>query len=318
MAYLKSLCYNFIVDNNKVMIVGTGNVGASIAFALMNQRTAVNEIVLTDIIAKDAEGEAMDLRDALAVAPSYVKIKNGTYKDARDCDVVVITAGAPQKPGETRMDLLKKNVNILKGMIDQIMESGFDGIFLVVTNPMDVMTYYTMKFSGLPAERVIGSGTVLDSARLRTRIAGYLNLNPKSVHAYQIGEHGDTEFTVWSKADVGGQSVKEMLSEDVRAGISEFVKNEAYDIIEKKGATYYGIATCVAQILNCILNDEMRVLSVSSYDNFSDTYFGFPTVVGREGVIRRLDVKLDENEGILLQKSINALKKAIGSVKIKI
>ena len=199
------------MDNNKIMIVGTGNVGASIAFALMNQRTAVNEIILTDIMAKDAEGEAMDLRDALAVAPSYIKIRNGTYKDARDCDVVVIAAGAAQKPGETRMQLLKKNVNILKGMIEQIMDSGFDGIFLVVTNPMDVLTYYTMKFSGLPAEKVIGSGTVLDSARLRTRIAGYLNVNPKSVHAYQIGEHGDSELTVWSLADIGGQKVTDVF-----------------------------------------------------------------------------------------------------------
>ena len=196
------------------------------------------------------------------------------------------------------------------------MDSGFNGIFLVVTNPMDVLTYFTMKFSGLPAEKVIGSGTVLDSARLKTRIAGYLNVNPKSVNAYQIGEHGDTEFTVWSRADVGGQSVEEMLPAEVRKGISDFVRNEAYDIIEKKGATYYGIATCVAQILNCILNDEMRVLSVSSYDSFSGTYFGFPTVVGREGVVRRLDVKLTEKEGLALQKSINALKKAIDSVKI--
>ena len=304
------------MDNNKIMIVGTGNVGASIAFALVNQRTAVNEVILTDIIAKDAEGEAMDLRDALAVAPSYVKVSNGTYKDARDCDVVVITAGAAQKPGETRMELLKKNVNILKGMVEQIMDSGVDGIFLVVTNPMDVLTYYTMKFSGLPAERVIGSGTVLDSARLRSRIAGYLNINPKSVHAYQVGEHGDTELTAWSLADVGGQKVTELLSEDIRKGISEFVKNEAYEIIDKKGATYYGIATCVVQILNCILNDEMRVLAVSSYDSFSGTSFGFPSVVGRAGVVRRLDIKLSEKEGIELQKSINTLKKAINSVKI--
>ena len=303
------------MDNNKIMIVGTGNVGASIAFALLNQRTAVNEIILTDIIAKDAEGEAMDLRDALAVAPSYIKISNGTYKDAKDCDVVVITAGAAQKPGETRMDLLKKNVNILKGMVEQIMASGFNGIFLVVTNPMDVLTYYTMKFSGLPAEKVIGSGTVLDTARLRQRIAGYLDVNPKSVHAYQIGEHGDTELTVWSLADVGGQKVTEALPNQTRKGISEFVKNEAYDIIEKKGATYYGIAACVVQILNCIFNDEMRVLSVSSYDAFSDTSFGFPSVVGRAGVIRRLDVKLSEKEGMELQKSINTLKKAISSIK---
>ena len=304
------------MDNNKIMIVGTGNVGASIAFALINQRTAVNEIVLTDIIAKDAEGEAMDLKDALAVAPSYIKISNGTYKDAKDCDVVVITAGAAQKPGETRLDLLKKNVNILKGMIEQIMASGFDGIFLVVTNPMDVLTYYTMKFSGLPAERVIGSGTVLDSARLRQRIANYLNVNAKSVHAYQIGEHGDSEVTLWSLADVGGQKVTEMLPVDVREGTSDFVRDEAYGIIEKKGATYYGIATCVVSILNCILNDEMRIMPVSSYDSFSGVSFGFPSVVGREGVVRRLDLKISEKEGMALQKSINTLKKAIKSVKI--
>ena len=304
------------MDNNKVMIVGTGNVGASIAFALINQRTAVNEIVLTDIIAKDAEGEAMDLRDALAVAPSYAKISNGTYKDARDCDVVVITAGAAQKPGETRMHLLKKNASILKGMIEQIMASGFDGIFLVVTNPMDVLTYFAWKFSGLPAERVIGSGTVLDSARLRQRVAGYLNVNPKSVHAYQVGEHGDTEVTLWSLADMGGAKVSEMLPEKNLEDISEFVKNVAYEIIKMKGATYYGIATCVVQILNAILNDEMRVLPVSSYDNFSDTSFGWPSVVGRAGVVRRLDVKLSEKEGIELQKSINVLKKAILSVKM--
>lgn len=303
------------MDNNKIMIVGAGNVGASIAFALINQRTAVNEIILTDIIAKDAEGEAMDLRDALAVSPSYVKIKNGTYKDARDCDVVVITAGAAQKPGETRMDLLKKNVNILKGMIDQIMASGFDGIFLVVTNPMDVMTYFTMKFSGLPAERVIGSGTVLDSARLRARIAGYLDVNPKSVHAHQIGEHGDSELTLWSLADIGGQPVTKLLPAKVRKDISDFVKNEAYDIIDKKGATYYGIATRVAAILNCILNDEHRVLAVSSHDHFSDTCFGWPTIIGRQGIIRRLDLQLSEKEGISLQKSINTLKQAIKIIK---
>ena len=303
------------MDNNKIMIVGTGNVGASIAFALINQRSAVNEIILTDIIAKDAEGEAMDLRDALAVSPSYVKIKNGTYKDAKDCDIVVITAGANQKPGETRMELLAKNVNILKGMIEQIMASGFDGILLIVTNPMDVLTYYAMKFSGLPAEKVIGSGTVLDSARLRSRIASYLNVNPKSVHAHQIGEHGDTELTLWSLADIGGQKITDLLDRKTRSGISDFVRNEAYDIIEKKGATYYGIADCVTQIINCILNDEMRVLAVSSYDQFSDTSFGFPSVVGREGVIRRLDLKLSEHEGVELQKSINALKKAIKSVK---
>ena len=303
------------MDNNKVMIVGTGNVGASIAFALLNQRTAVNEIILTDIIAKDAEGEAMDLNDALAVAPSYLKIRNGTYKDAKDCDVVVITAGAAQKPGETRMELLKKNVSILKGMIEQIMDSGFDGILLVVSNPMDVLTYYAWKFSGLPYERVIGSGTVLDSARLRQRLASYLNVNPKSVHAYQVGEHGDSEVSLFSTADVGGQKISTMLPRDVMKGTSEFVRNEAYEIIDRKGATYYGIATCVVQILNSIFNDEMRILPVSSYDTFSDTCFGWPSVVGRAGVLRRLDIKISEHEGIELQKSINVLRDDISQIK---
>ena len=305
-----------LMDNNKIMIVGTGNVGASIAYGIINQRTTINEVILTDIIAKDAEGEAMDLRDALAIAPSYVKIRNGTYKDARDCDVVVITAGAAQKPGETRMELLAKNVNILQGMIEQIMASGFNGLFLIVTNPMDVLTYYAYKFSSLPAEKIIGSGTVLDSARLRTRIASYLNVNPKSVHAYQVGEHGDSELTLWSLADLGGQSVSRLLNRDVRTDISNFVRNEAYDIIEKKGATYYGIATCVIDILNCIFNDELRVLPVSSYDHFSDTSFGWPTIIGRTGIIRRLDLKISEHEGIELQKSINTLKKAISSVRL--
>ena len=303
------------MDNNKVMIVGTGNVGASIAFAILNQRTAVNEIILTDIVAEDAEGEAMDLRDALAVAPSYVKVSNGTYKDAKDCDVVVITAGAAQKPGETRMELLNKNVGILRGMVKEIMDSGFDGIFLVVTNPMDVMTYFALKFSGLPAERVIGSGTVLDSARLRQRIAGYLNVNPKSVHAYQVGEHGDSELTLWSLAEVGGQKITELLPKETLDGVSDFVKNEAYEIINKKGATYYGIAASVVMILDSIFNDEMRVLPVSSFDGFSGTCFGWPTVVGRAGAIRRLDLKISEKEGISLQKSINVLNEAISSVK---
>lgn len=302
------------MDNNKVMIVGTGNVGASIAFAALNQRTAINEIILTDIVTEDAEGEAMDLRDALPVAPSYLKISNGTYKDARDCDVVVITAGVPQKPGESRMELLSKNVGILKDMVAQIMESGFDGIFLVVTNPMDVLTYFTLKFSGLPAERVIGSGTLLDSARLRERTANYLDVNPKSVNAYQVGEHGDTELTLWSLADAGGQKVSELLSPDIRNGISDFVKNEAYEIINRKGATYYGIATAVIEILNTIFNDELKVLPVSSLDGFSGVCFGWPTVVGRKGIIRRLDIKISEEEGIELQKSINALKTAISSV----
>ncbi len=300
--------------SNKVMIVGTGNVGASVAFSLINQRTAVNELVLTDINAEDAEGEAMDLRDALAVAPSFLKISSGTYADAKDCDIVVIAAGAAQKPGETRMDLLKKNAAIIKSMVTEIVDSGFGGIFVVISNPVDILTYLTWKYSGFPSERVIGTGTVLDSARLRQKLAESLNISPKSVHAFQIGEHGDTEFSFWSLANVGGQPVTTLLSAPKLIEIENYVKNEAYEIINKKGATYYGIGVCTAHIINCVLNNERRVLSISSYDDFTGVYNGFPTVLGRDGVIRRLNLKMTEQEGIKFQKSTNALKKALKNV----
>lgn len=300
---------------NKVMIVGTGNVGASVGYCLINQRTAVSELVLTDINMEDAEGEAMDLRDTLAVSPSFMKITAGTYKDAGDCDIIIITAGAPQKPGETRMDLLKKNAAIFKDMIDQIMESGFNGIFIVVSNPMDVLTYLTWRYSGLPAEQVIGSGTILDSARLRYRISERLGVSPKSVHAFQIGEHGDTEFALWSLSNLGGQPLSDFLKQSELDEIEEFARKEAYEIINKKGATYYGIGACVTKLVNCILGDEKRVLPVSSYDDFAGVYNGFPAVVGRHGIVRRLELKLTEAEGIKFQKSNNALKDAISQVE---
>lgn len=303
--------------SNKVMIIGTGNVGASIAYSLVNQRTSVNELVLVDINTADAEGEAMDLRDALAVAPSFLKIKAGSYQDVRGCDIIVITAGANQKPGETRLDLLKKNASIFKPMIKEIMKHGFRGIFLVVTNPMDVMTYLVWKYSGLPSDHVIGSGTVLDSARLRLKISEKLRLHPKSIHAYQIGEHGDSEFALWSSANASGQPLTTLLSEPAMLEVEDFARNEAYEIIEKKGATHYGIGVCTTHIINCILNDERRVLPVSSYDDMNNVFIGFPTVVGRRGALRRLDLELTETEGIKYQKSANALKNAIKSLHVR-
>lgn len=296
---------------NKVMVVGTGNVGMSYAFALLHQRTNVNELILVDINTEDAEGEAIDMRDALAVSPSYLKIRAGSYADAGDCDMVVITAGVPQKPGETRMDLLKKNAAIFKDMIGQIMDAGFDGIFLVVSNPMDVLAYLTWRYSGLPAERVIGSGTVLDSARLRFRLSQRLQVHPKNIHAYQVGEHGDTEFAIWSSANVGCQPIIDLLDKDELDEIEEFARKEAYTIIEKKGATYYGIGSCMAMITNCILNDERRILPVSNYDGMSNTYNGFPAVVGRHGIVRRIGLKLNPEEQEKFNKSIGTLQEAI-------
>lgn len=299
---------------NKVMIVGTGNVGMSYGFALVHQRTSVNELVLVDINTEDAEGEAIDLRDTLAVAPSYLKIYAGSYADAADCDLVVITAGVPQKPGESRMDLLKKNAAIFKDMIGQIMASGFDGIFLIVSNPMDVLTYLTWRYSGLPPERVIGSGTVLDTARLRYRLSQRLHVHPKNIHAYQVGEHGDTEFALWSCASAGGQPVMDLISNEDRAEIEDYARKEAYTIIQKKGATYYGIGSCLASITNCILDDENRILTVSNYDELSDTYNGYPAVLGRNGIVRRLGLKISPEEQIRLDSSIRTLQGAIKEV----
>lgn len=296
------------------MIVGTGNVGASIAYAMLNQRTPVKEIILTDIDTDDAEGEAMDLNDALAVAPSYIKIHTGEYSEAKDCDICIITAGANQKPGETRTELVQKNAKILQTIIGPVIASGFDGIFLIVSNPVDALSFLTWNYSHLPSERVIGSGTVLDSARLRLMLAEKLEVNPKSVHAYQVGEHGDTELTLWSSANVGGEKIENILSQTERDKIEQATRDKAYKIIEKKGATHYGIGACVVQIVNCILNDERRVLPVSSLDDNTGVYNGFPAVVGREGIIRRLNLKMSEKEGIKFQESVNALRATLKEV----
>ncbi len=297
------------------MIVGTGNVGASIAFALLNQRTSVNELILTDINQDDAEGEVLDLSDALAVSPSWLKIRSGDYSAAQDCDICILTAGANQKPGETRTDLLQKNARITQDIVSSVVESGFHGIFIVVANPMDVLSYLTWRVSDFPSERIIGSGTILDTARLRFSLAHELEVHPKSIHAYQIGEHGDSEFAVWSSANVGGEKISSLLSENKRHKIEDYVKNKAYQIIQKKGATHYGIGACTVQIINCILNDERRILPVSTYDDCTDTFYGYPTIVGREGIIRRLDLQLPETEGIKLQKSINVIKSNLKQIE---
>lgn len=301
--------------SGKVMIVGTGNVGASIAFAMLNQRTPVKELILTDIDAEDAAGEAMDLCDALAVAPTWLKIHASGYHEAADCDLCILTAGANQKPGETRTELVQKNAKITKDIVREVMAAGFDGIFIVVANPVDTLSYLTWQTSGLPPERVIGSGTVLDTARLKFQLAEKLGIHPKSIHAYQIGEHGDSEFTLWSSGEVGGEKLSSLLSESARDQIEQTVRNEAYKIIEKKGATHYGIGACVVQIVSCILNDERRVLPVSSLDDCANVYYGFPAIVGREGLVRRTEPRLTEQEGIKLQQSINALKSTLAVIK---
>lgn len=300
--------------NNKVVIIGCGNVGMSYAYALLNQRTYVNELVLIDLNKDRIIGEAMDLNHCLAFAPSKLSIKVGDYSDCKDAKIVCIAAGAKQNPGETRMDLINKNSVIFKSIVDNVMNSGFNGIFLVATNPLDVMTYLTYKYSKLDYKKVIGSGTSLDTSRLRYLISDKLSISPKNVHAYVIGEHGDSEFVPWSNANIGLQNISDYLSQDEMNNICYEVKNAAYQIIEKKGATYYGIGMCLVRITNAILGDENAIITVSTYDKNNDVFIGLPAIINKDGIKDKVYIELNNEETIKLEHSINVIKDAIKGI----
>lgn len=308
-----------IKDHQKVIIVGDGAVGSSYAFALVTQNIA-QEIGIIDIDHKKTEGDALDLSHALAFT-SPKKIYSADYSDCHDADIVVITAGAAQKPGETRIDLVHKNLKIFKGIVDQIVASGFNGIFLVASNPVDILTYATWKFSGFPTHRVIGSGTSLDSARFRQAIAELIEVDARNVHGYILGEHGDTEFPVWSHANVAGLQIYEWVKDhpdiDEEALVNIFfqVRDIAYTIIEKKGATFYGIAVALARITKAILNDEESVLPLSvyldgEYDQ-SDIYIGAPAIVNRQGIKNVIEIPLSDSEKDKMALSANTLKQVL-------
>ncbi len=301
--------------HNKVVIVGCGNVGMSYAYALLNQRTNVNELILIDLNKDRALGEAMDLNHCLAFAPSKIDIRCGDYTDCSDAKIVVIAAGANQNKGESRMDLIYKNSKIFKSIVGDVVKSGFKGIFLVATNPLDVMTYLTWKYSGFDYHRVLGSGTSLDTSRLRYLIGDKLGIGPKNIHAYVIGEHGDSEFVPWSNATVGLQNVGKFLSVEEKQEIADEVKNAAYKIIERKGATYYGIGMCLVSITNAILGDENRIITVSTYDKENDVFIGLPTIVNKRGAKGRVFVDLTEEETLQLQHSIDVIKEALEKIK---
>lgn len=301
---------------NKVAIIGCGNVGMSYAYALLNQRTYVNELVLIDLNYEKTVGEAMDLNHGLAFAPSNVITKAGTYADCRDAKIVVIAAGANQEPGETRMDLIHKNDKIFASIIKEVGKSGFDGIYIIATNPVDVMTYITWKHSGFNTNKVIGSGTTLDTARLRYEVAERINVHPKNVHAYVIGEHGDSEFVPWSNANVGIQNIKDFLNDEELEEICYNVKNAAYQIIDKKGNTSYGIGMSLVRITNAILGDENLILTVSSYDEENDVFIGCPTIINKNGADKRIVIKLNDSEQEKLENSIRVLKDAINKTSI--
>lgn len=302
-------------DRKKVVLVGDGAVGSAYTFA-MTQQGLAEELVIIDLTKQRAEGDALDLEDATPfTAPKAIKA--GDYTDCQDADLVVICAGAAQKPGETRLQLVGKNLKIMKSIVKPIVDAGFNGIFLVAANPVDILTYAVRKFSGFPANRVISSGTSLDSARLRVALAKRFGVNPASVIANVMAEHGDSEFAAYSSATIGGKPLLDMAKEN---GISEAnllqleddVRKKAYEIINRKGATYYGVATALMRISMSILRDENTVLPVGAYMDGEygqhDVYLGTPAVINATGIAKIIEVPLNEREQAAFAGSAKTLK----------
>ena len=314
---------NIQIDRQKVAIIGCGFVGAACAFALM-QSGMFSEMVLIDVDKSRAEGEAMDISHGVPFAKP-AKIYAGDYDDIRDASIIVITAGANQKPDETRLDLVHKNVKIFQSIIPQIREREYGGILLVVSNPVDILTYVAAKLSGFTENRVIGSGTVLDTARLKRAVAEHLTVDSRSVHAFIIGEHGDSEIAAWSGANISGIPLSDFCElrghykhEENTTRIAETVKNSAYEIIEKKQATYYGIAMSVKRICEVILRDEKSILPVSSmmYGEYgiSDVALSMPAIVGKNGVETKVPIPLSDEELDRLQQSASMLRDVLDEV----
>lgn len=314
-----------MVDYRKCAIIGCGFVGASSAFSLM-QSSLFSDMVLIDANADRAEGEAMDLSHGLPFARP-MEIYAGSYDDISDCGLVVVTAGANQKPGETRLDLVKKNVGIFKQIIPEIVKHNTECILLIVSNPVDILTYTALKLSGFPANRVIGSGTVLDTARLKYLIGRRFGVDSRSVHAFIIGEHGDSELAVWSSANISGVELNRFCEQngsfDHRTALKELyedVRDSAYEIIKKKGATYYGIAMAVRRIAECILRDERSILPVSSliqgHYGLENLCMGVPTIVGGDGIEKIIDINLNGEEQLELMRSADALKKVLATLDL--
>lgn len=296
---------------NKVVLVGCGNVGMAYAYALVNQKVYVDELVLIDVNKDKCEGEAMDLNHCMAYSPSRIKVRVGDYSDCSDAKIVVIAAGANQAPGESRMDLIDKNSKIFFSIINPIMASGFDGIIIVATNPLDVMTYQALKYSRLPVNKVIGSGTTLDTSRLRYILSERTGVNPKNIEAYVIGEHGDSEFIPWSNVNIAYKKITDILRKDELAEIEEEVRTSAYTIINKKGATAYGIGMCLVMITSAILENKNMVLPVSSWDEENKVCISTPAIVGKDGVKEKIFIPLNEEETIKIINSIKVIKRAI-------
>lgn len=292
------------MDKQKIILIGNGDVGSSYAFALVAQDVG-QELGIIDLDKSKVEGDALDLAHGLAYTRPK-KIFSANYTDCSDADLVVITAGAAQKDGETRLDLVAKNIQIVKSIVDEVMKSGFDGIFLIASNPVDILTYAVQRFSGLPKHRVIGSGTSLDSARFRQSIAELTGVDARDVHAYILGEHGDTQFPVWSHANIGGMQVDEWLKTHPEIDEAELkhlfisVRDAAYTIIDKKGSTHYGIAIALSRITKAIFQNEKAILPLSVFlDGLygeEDVCIGAPAVLSRNGIEQIIEMPLNAVE----------------------
>jgi len=309
----------------KVAIIGAGNVGSTVAYTLMQSGLA-REIVLIDLDRERAEGEAMDLNHGLFFAPP-VDIRAGDYDDCADAALIVITAGARQKPGESRLDLVQRNVAICKAIMAEITSRTSDAVIVMVTNPVDVLTYVAQEVSGWPHERILGSGTVLDSARFRYLLSAHCRVDPRNVHAYVIGEHGDSEVPVWSMTHIAGVPMRQFCQHtcgrncttNEREGIFEQVRSSAYHVIESKGATYYGVSMALERIAGAILRDESSVLTVSlradGHFGLQDVCLSLPAVVNHNGIYRVIEAELSEREQEALHRSAKVLKDIIAQME---
>lgn len=305
------------MKKGKIVLVGTGFVGMSMAYSMLN-RGGIGELILIDIDKDKTVGEEMDLSHGLPFAPQKMVIKAGDYQDCSDAEIVVITAGVAQKPGQTRLELAEVNTKIVKEITKQIMASGFHGIIIVASNPVDLMTYVVYKVSGLPKHKVIGSGTVLDTARLRYMIADYLDVSSKNVHAYIMGEHGDSSFVPWNHCYIGCKKLIDVMKDTNRQteeleNIHKGVVNAAYEIINKKKATYYGIGMSLNRLVRAILDNENSILTVSTYLEHGeygqdDVYIGVPAIINENGVRELLKLELNETEQEKLNKSCQLIK----------
>ena len=306
-----------MINFRKAVMVGCGFVGSASVFALM-QSGLFSEIAMIDADMDKAEGEAMDISHGIPFA-KHMRVYAGNYDDVRDAGIVIVTAGANQKPDETRLDLVHKNVGIFKSIIPEIASRDFKGILLIVANPVDILTSVAQKLSGLPENRVIGSGTVLDTGRLKTRLSDHLGVDSRSIHAFIIGEHGDSEIAAFSSANVSGIPLNDFCEmrghyshDESEKNIAEEVKNAAYEIIQRKRATYFGVAMAVKRICEVIVRDEKSILPVSTMmhgeQGIDGVVLSMPCIVGSDGIETQVPIKLDEDELKRLRESAGILK----------